>query len=96
MTYAIEELERRSRNYKQSHLLKEFSTEIWNAHTYLVEGTYVDVSNEVVEELVDCLFYVDKSLNEGTKELTEWRKRQLKRKEDLQNAIKFFRPKYNF
>lgn len=96
MEYAIQELERRSRKYKQSHLLKEFSAEIWNAHTYLVEGTYVDISDEVVHELTDCLECVNKSLNEGTKELTEWRKRQLKRKEDLQNAIKFFRPTHNF
>jgi len=96
MKYAIEELERRSRNYAQGHVLKNFSKEIWNAHTYLIEGTYVDVSDEIISELKDCLDCVIKSLNEGTKDLTDWRKRQIKRQEDLESAIKFFRPKNNF
>lgn len=94
MKYAIQELKNWSLNYGTCTTLKDYSLQCRLASGALVNKTRIDVSDEIIKDLLDSLERVLDGLKNWGNEHLESKKRQIKKSEDLQNAILFFRPSY--
>ena len=97
MKYAIQELENVGRITKGVNCLSDFYEECYNVASKLKERSFVNCSNDIVNDLVDILKRVELGLSEWTKDsFIDAKKRQELKKKDLIEAINFLRPECNY
>ena len=96
MNYAIKELRDKGRSFKNVNILKEYSDECFKVANALEENKFIKVSDEIITDLLDVYKRVCNGLNNWNKGYSNEKKRQEKKKKELEEAINFLKPKCDY
>ncbi len=94
MNYAIKELKRMGTILKNDSILKNSSDEHFTAADALEHKIFINVSTDVISTLLDCQESVMKGLENWGSRFLARKDEQIKKADELMEALKFFRPNY--
>ena len=94
MKYAVKELKRMGTILKNDNLLNEMSKEHFTAAEALEHEIFINVSTDVIKTLLDCQESVMNGLENWGGSFLARKDEQIKKAEELMDALRFFRPNY--